>query len=336
MQFRAGKITRAMTCDVLYGVADDGTVKPRRQRVDLRRRCASGVHHHPSSSSATARRGSARSRPQLLPLWLTNPERVWDPRELAGYGLGQSRAPPNRARRTSTPTRDTCCSGSRSSAPPAARRRSSSSSTWSIRSTSSATQLPSPRAVKPAEEGPVLSGYQSLPIEGGLDCANPLDITELSASVGFTDAGVVSTIADLGRYGQALATGALLADGVDRFDHPLAAYAEGSRLVHRHRRSRHRRIPHRSVRRRPRLPDRRSSPTPTPGSPSPSCSTTRPQAPPWRHTSRGSSPRSHRRRPPAAGETAPEAGLPWTAQQYHDAIAAAARLPAPGPVTAGP
>ena len=58
-----------------------------------------------------------------------------------------------------------------------------------------------------------------------MNCAEPLDITELSASVGFTDAGVVSTIPDLGRYAQALAAGALLPDGVDRFDDPLAVYS---------------------------------------------------------------------------------------------------------------
>jgi D-alanyl-D-alanine carboxypeptidase len=33
--------------------------------------------------------------------------------------------------------------------------------------------------------------------------------------------------------------------------------------------------------------------------------------------------------PAASGETAPEAGLPWTAQQYHDAIAKAAVCPLP-------
>ena len=35
--------------------------------------------------------------------------------------------------------------------------------------------------------------------------------------------------------------------------------------------------------------------------------------------------------PAAAGEAPPEAGLPWTAQQNHDAIAAAAVCPLPAP-----
>ena len=29
--------------------------------------------------------------PQLLSLWIANPTRTWDPRELASYGLGQQR-----------------------------------------------------------------------------------------------------------------------------------------------------------------------------------------------------------------------------------------------------
>jgi D-alanyl-D-alanine carboxypeptidase len=33
--------------------------------------------------------------------------------------------------------------------------------------------------------------------------------------------------------------------------------------------------------------------------------------------------------PPTAGETLPEAGLPWTAQQFHDTIAASAICPLP-------
>ena len=33
--------------------------------------------------------------------------------------------------------------------------------------------------------------------------------------------------------------------------------------------------------------------------------------------------------PAADGDTAPDAGLPWTAQQYHDTIAASRDLPAP-------
>ena len=35
--------------------------------------------------------------------------------------------------------------------------------------------------------------------------------------------------------------------------------------------------------------------------------------------------------PAAAGQTAPEFGLPWTAEQYHEAITASAVCPLPAP-----
>jgi D-alanyl-D-alanine carboxypeptidase len=49
-----------------------------------------------------------------------------------------------------------------------------------------------------------------------MNCTAPLDITTLSASTGFTDSGVVTDIDDLGRYAQALAAGSLLPEGTDR------------------------------------------------------------------------------------------------------------------------
>ena len=45
--------------------------------------------------------------------------------------------------------------------------------------------------------------------EGALDCAAPREMTKASASMGFSDAGVVSTTEDLGRYLQALGVNAL-------------------------------------------------------------------------------------------------------------------------------
>ncbi|WP_214443636.1 serine hydrolase, partial [Mycobacterium tuberculosis] len=66
------------------------------------------------------------------------------------------------------------------------------------------------------------------PVEGGFDCAAPVDITTLSSSTGFTDSGVVSTITDLGRYIQAEARQALRTkEEPARFATPLPV-AEGA------------------------------------------------------------------------------------------------------------
>ena len=90
MQFRAGRVTRAMTCDVLYGVVADGIVK-------LDDSVSTYVAGVPQESAVTLRQlcdgtsGIGSFAPQLHSLFMTNPTRVWDPRELAGYGLGEPR-----------------------------------------------------------------------------------------------------------------------------------------------------------------------------------------------------------------------------------------------------
>ena len=91
MQFRAGRITRAMTCDVLYAVAEQG-------KVSLDDSISTYVSGVPEASKVTLGQlcdgssGIGSYAAQLLPLWLSNPTRTWDPRELASYGLGQERS----------------------------------------------------------------------------------------------------------------------------------------------------------------------------------------------------------------------------------------------------
>src|SRR5690606_37989548 len=71
-----------------------------------------------------------------------------------------------------------------------------------------------------------LVGGVSPKVDGVLNCAEAIDTSGLSTTTGYTDSGVVSTISDLGHYTQALATGALTRDNEaakDRFAHPLPA-----------------------------------------------------------------------------------------------------------------
>ncbi|MES2865361.1 MAG: serine hydrolase domain-containing protein, partial [Actinomycetota bacterium] len=87
------------------------------------------------------------------------------------------------------------------------------------------TSLPGPTAAPPGDVA--LSGTYLPAIEGGYDCAARSDITTLSSSTGFTDSGAVSTIDDLGRYVQATARQGLRDEGAKpaRFSAPLPAYA---------------------------------------------------------------------------------------------------------------
>ena len=321
MEFRAGRVTRAMTCDILYQVADEGLVRisdpvtkwvsgfPDLADVTLGELCDS-----------TSGLGSYSS--QLSGLFLSNPARVWNPRELASYGVGQPReGEPGAAYRDSD--------AGYVLLGVALERATGRSAAELLQDyvadplDLAATELPAGAAAAASTTGPVLDGHHSMRDGAGvMNCTDPLDVTTLSASSGYTDSGVVSDIRDLGHYAQALATGALDPKGSDRF----------------------------------------ASPVPVPNAPSwylAGGGTIRPGslvgqfgAVPGYATAAFSDPASGltvavvlnnsgggayfaeqlalelaaiaSKAPASSGATAPEAGLPWTAQQYHDLIAAAA------------
>lgn len=326
MQFRAGKITRAMTCDVLYAVA----AKHLLHLDDSVSKFVAGV---PEATSITLQQlcdgtsGIGSFTPELLPLWLTNPSRVWDPRELAGYGLGQN---PTGAPGAAYGDSD----GGYVLLGLALERATGKSAAELISQyvtgplNLSSTELPPDTQLLPATNGPVLRGLVSMKGAKGLACTDPTDITKLSPSVGYTDAGVVSTIADLGRYGRALATGVLLHNGDKRFGQPMAAYAnapawltaaggaiQAGSLIGQY----------------GSIPGYLSAVFSDPSSGLTVAVVLNNSAAPgtmaadlaWQLAAIAS------KAPAAAHQKAPEAGLPWTAQQFHDAIAKAAVCPLP-------
>ena len=150
----------------------------------------------------------------------------------------------------------------------------------------------------------------------------------MSASSGFTDSGVVSNIRDLGRYLQALAAGALLPDGVDRFDEPYAMYAgapswyntRGGAVLAGSLVGQFGSVPGYSVA----------------GYSDPASGLT--VAVVLNNSGGGAGFATYlawelaaiaSKAPATGGGAAPEAGLPWTAQQYHDTITNAAICPLP-------
>lgn len=211
--FRAAQITRPMVCDVLYAVADEGAVSLDAKVTDILSG-TSEIADVTLKQLCDGTSGIGSYAAQLRPMWLSNPTRAWDPRELASYGLGQARTTgPGVAYRDSD-------AGYVILGLALERITGKSASELIAQYVAdpldlSATTLPGRRASAP--DG-ILTGTLSLPgADGALDCAAPTDVTSMSSSIGFTDAGVVSDIQDLRRYAQALATGALLPDGTDRF-----------------------------------------------------------------------------------------------------------------------
>lgn len=224
MSFRIADVTRLMTCDVLYALADEGVVgldDPVQEHV-------SGVADLDDVTlldlcNGTA--GTGSSEPTVKSAWLNTPARVWDPLELASYGLGAARNAPHTTYRDSDSSYLVLGLALERATGMTASELFAEYVTGPLGLTE--TSLPSATAAPPSVDGPVLDGHFMNAIEGGFDCAAPVDITTLSSSSGFTDSGVVSTIHDLGRYAQAEAAQVLRTkDAPGRFDAPLPVAAD--------------------------------------------------------------------------------------------------------------
>ncbi|MET0734996.1 MAG: serine hydrolase domain-containing protein [Microbacterium sp.] len=328
MEFRAAQVTRPMTCDVLYALAAEGRVRLGESISTY----VSGLADLTDVSleelcDGTSGIGSYSA--QLQPLWTTNPTRVWDARELASYGLGQPReSAPGDAYRDSDA--GYVLLG-------LALERATGRSAADLIADYvadpldlTATRLPTTAAAEP--DAVALKGHVSLPgPDGALNCTEPLDITTLSASTGYTDSGVVSDVHDLHRYVQALATGSLVTGEAaeDRFADAKPAFAgapswylaTGGALLVGSMVGQFGAVPGYAT---------AAFSDPTTGltivvvlNNSAAGSLAAYLA--WELAAISS------KAPAASGETAPEAGLPWTAEQYHAAIAAGAVCAPPAP-----
>lgn len=221
MTFRIADVTRLMTCDVLYALADEGTIELDAPVPDY----VSGVADMTDVTLldlCNGTSGAGSSEPTVKSAWLNTPERVWAPLELAGFGLGGDRIAPGSAYRESD-------SGYLLLGLALERATGMSAAELIAEYVTeplglAGTALPRPAAAPPSSEGPVLNGHYLPAVEGGYNCAAPVDITTLSSSTGFTDSGAVSTIADLGRYAQAEAAQVLRTEEEpNRFGAPLPA-----------------------------------------------------------------------------------------------------------------
>lgn len=323
MSFRVGDVTRAMTCDALYEAAaaklvalDDSVTKyvsgvPDLKDVSLLELCngTSGVGSY---------------APRLEAMWVANPDRVWNPRELAGYGLGQAR--------TSSPGAVWRDSDAGYVLLGLALSRATGKSAPDLLEADVFQPLGLDHTTLPSGSGP-WAGAKALPgtrsakdAKGVMNCAEPADVTDVSTSTGYTDSGVVSTIADLGRYTQALAAGSLMkgdAAAKDRWSSPLppsttapawftttgGAFQAGT-LV-----GQYGSVPGYLT---ASFADPKTGLTVAVVLNNSASSATQVLSLALELASIAS------KAPAASGQKAPEFGLPWTAEQYHQAIATAA------------
>lgn len=223
MQFRAADVTGAMTCDAVYRLAADG-------RFSLEDPLTQWVSNVPGYADITLRQlcdgtsGLASYTSSLDGLVLSNPDRVWNARELMAYGIAKPRLNDPGVSFAQSPTNFLL-------AGLAVERVTGQSLAEVIAERVTeplglqATAVPPPAAAAPGTSP--LTGHWSQPnAEGAYDCAAPREFTVMSSSYGAAASGGVTNIRDLGRYAQALATGALLPDDDDRFANPVPVAAD--------------------------------------------------------------------------------------------------------------
>ncbi|GAA3936212.1 serine hydrolase domain-containing protein [Microbacterium soli] len=326
MSFRVADVTRMMTCDVLYGMADEG-------RVELDApvpKYVSGVADLSDITlldlcNGTSGVGSSESSAKMY--WLNTPDREWAPLQLASFGLGAQRGPAHTAYRDSDAGYLMLGLALERIAGKSASELIDQYVVEPLQLT--ATSLPDAAGADPAP-APALKGAYLPAVEGGYDCAAPIDITKSSSSIGFTDSGVVSTISDLGRYVQAEARQVLRAENAQpaRYGAPLpssekapawyqatgGAYLVGSMI------GQHGWVPGYA----------------TAAYSDPATGFT--VAVTLNNSTSGANPAAYlawelaaiaSKAPAAEGETAPEFGLPFTSEQYAQAIADGAICHAP-------
>ncbi|MHC2998175.1 serine hydrolase domain-containing protein [Microbacterium sp. HJ5] len=320
MQFRAGRVTRAMTCDVLYGAAAQG-------KIGLDDKVTEWVASVPALSDVTLEHlcdgtsGIGSYAGRLTPMWIANPTRKWTPRELASFGLGAPRA--------TKPGEVYGGSDAGYILLGMALERALEKPAADLIEEYVTEPLDLEATRLGAPSGSVLQGLHSQPLEDGKsNCAEPLDVTEVSPTTGFTDSGASTDIHDLGRYAQALATNALDPGNDKRFADPLPAgaktpswytmaggAAQAGSLI-----GQSGSVPGYIT---GAFSDPSSGLTVAVVLNNSASGGTAGASLAWELAAIAS------KAPAAAGETPPEAGLPWTAEQYHALIAEAAICAAP-------
>lgn len=213
--FKAGAITRAMTCDVLYGLAKDGVVK----LDDPVTTYVPGIAEYSAitlEELCDATSGLAAYGDLLAPRFMATPERVWNPRELVSFGFGHGT--------TGEPGASFADSDTGYVLLGLALESASGRSADKLLAQYVFTPLGMTGSALPATAQSALAGlYAPTGADGAVACTAPVDLTALSPSAGYTASGVASDLDDLGRYARALATGARPYDDAERFADPRPA-----------------------------------------------------------------------------------------------------------------
>lgn len=222
MTFHAGALTRAMTCDVLYGLVHDGVVS----LDDTVGKYVSGLGSQGGQENLTlgqlcdSTAGIAPYAAAIDARVRATPARVWNPRELMGFGMSRpSTAQPG----TVFADSDTGYVLLGFALERATNKTAAQLYQQYVFGPNGLSSTSLPTTDTAGLEG-LWTGTAA---DGSAACSAPTPIVGLSPSAGFTASGVISDLADMGRYVQALALGLRSYDAAGRFENPLPAVANG-------------------------------------------------------------------------------------------------------------
>jgi len=215
MKFRAGPVTRTMTCDVLYGMAARGIVSVDDALGDW-------LSGYPSLATITlgqlcdSSSGLGSYADEVATRWYINPPRTWAAKELVAYGVAKGVKGESGAAFRDSDTGYLLLG--------LALERAGQKSSAELFSEyvfeplgMDASSLPSTTA---GSEN-WLNALRSRNSKGKPNCAAPADLTALSPTTASTAGGAVSTVGDLSDYIQSVALGARSYDVEARFAEPL-------------------------------------------------------------------------------------------------------------------
>lgn len=321
--FKVGAVTRAMTCDLLYALAHRGTVAlddsvttyvpglPEEYAdITLTQLCdsTSGLASYYSAISARV---------------LAAPTRNWNPRELLAYGMARTETAEPSTHGTKYASSDTGYVLLGIALENATHRDIDDLLADDVFAPSGMTS-----SALPATATAGLRGLLAPVVDGKVDCAAPVDVTAVSPSATFTSGGVVADLTDLGRYVQGLATGARAYDAEGRFadpkpvtdDAPAWFTATGGAFQAGTLIGQYGSTPGYLT---AAFADRNTGMAVVVVLNDSRASSTLVRSLAWELASIAS------KAPAASGQTAPEAGLPWTAEAMAAAVADAAVCPIP-------
>ena len=214
MTFRAGTITRSMTCDVLYAMdggavrLDDSITKyvpsvPQLGDTTLKSLCDSTAGLRSSGDLNWGR-------------MLSNPDREWTPREFVSAGLGARQSKPGVWNDSDTSYYLLGYALENATHTPLAELINNY---VTVPGDLEHTLLPAPESAKPGADA--LPGFYTSSAARSAGCQEaPTEFTKASSSMGYADSGVVSTVDDLGNYV------ARVAKNVKSLEKPPARWAE--------------------------------------------------------------------------------------------------------------